>query len=135
MKLVVAFGVFDGLHPGHISFLLQAKRLGDELVVVITRDAVAAREKGKTPRLSARERQQIVAAVRWVDTAVIGDTQQRYGTVLRRLRPDIIALGYDQPCTRPAFRARLATLGLPHTRIVRCRKHADGHHHNVRYNN
>ncbi|MDO8598936.1 MAG: adenylyltransferase/cytidyltransferase family protein [bacterium] len=129
MIRVVVFGVFDLLHPGHFAFLRQAKRLGDELIVVVTRDDAAAREKGRRPRLTVRERMQLVSGVRWVDRAVIGDPPDRYFAVLRRLKPDIIALGYDQPCDVPAFRSTLITLGLLKTRVVRLRKYSDGRHH------
>lgn len=129
MTHVIAFGVFDLLHPGHLAFLKQARRLGDELVVVVARDDVAEREKGRRPRLTVRERMQLVVGVRWVDRAVIGDPPDRYFSMLRRLKPDIIALGYDQSCDVAAFRHTLTTLGLPKTRVVRLRKYADGRHH------
>ncbi len=129
MRRVLAFGVFDLIHPGHLAFLRQAKRLGDELVVVVTRDDAAEREKGRRPRLNARERMGLVAGVRWVDRVVIGDPPQRYFTVIRRLKPDIIALGYDQPCDIPAFRNVLRSLGLPKTRVVRLREYKGHRYH------
>ncbi len=122
MKRVLAFGVFDLLHPGHLAFLRQAKRLGDELVVVVTRDDAAELENGSRPRLTAPERVGLVAGVRWVDRAVLGDSPQRYFSVLRRLKPNTIALGYDQRCDIRAFQHTLASLGLPMTRVVRLRE-------------
>ena len=131
-RRVLAFGVFDGLHPGHLAFLRQAKRLGGTLVVVVTRDAVVLREKGKHTLLTERERVELVRAVRMVDSAVLGDPPERYFSVIRRLRPAVIALGYDQRCDLPAFRATLASLGLSGTRVVRCRAR-QGHrlHHRL----
>ncbi|MDP3770935.1 MAG: adenylyltransferase/cytidyltransferase family protein [bacterium] len=129
MKRVLAFGVFDLIHPGHLAFLRQARRLGDELIVVVTRDDAAEREKGRRPRLTVRERMGLVAGVRWVDRVVIGDPPHRYFSVLRLLKPDVIALGYDQPCDIPAFRRTLASLGLPAPRVVRLRAHAGGRYH------
>ena len=41
----MATGVFDLLHPGHIYFLTEARRLGDELVVVVARDSTARKFK------------------------------------------------------------------------------------------
>ena len=129
MTRVLAFGVFDLLHPGHLAFLKQARRLGDELVVVVTRDAVAEREKGRRPRLTARERVRLVADIRWVDRVVLGDPPHRYFTVLRRMKPDVIALGYDQPCDISAFHTVLRSLGLPRTRIVRLKEYQGHRYH------
>lgn len=140
---VLAFGVFDGLHPGHIVFLRQAKRLGDrkrpqvsfsgtELIVVVTRDDVAEREKGRRPLLFVRERMELVAGVRWVDRVVMGDPPQRYFSVICRLKPDVIVAGYDQPCDIPAFRSTLRSLGLPHTRIIRLKEYQGHRYHSSR---
>lgn len=132
MTRILAFGVFDLLHPGHLAFLKQARRLGNELVVVVTRDDVAKQEKGRRPRLSVRERMALVAGVRWVDRVVMGDPPQRYFSVIRRLKPDIIALGYDQPCDISSFRKTLRSLGLPHTRIVRLKEYKGHRYHSSR---
>lgn len=132
MTRILAFGVFDLLHPGHLAFLKQARRLGNELVVVVTRDDVAKQEKGRRPRLSVRERMELVAGVRWVDRVVMGDPPQRYFSVIRRLKPDIIAIGYDQPCDVPSFRKTLTALGLPHTRIVRLKEYKGHRYHSSR---
>ena len=137
MIRVLAFGVFDLLHPGHIAFLKQAKRLGDgrtpteasELVVVVTRDEVVEREKGRKPKLLAKERVTLITGVRWVDRAVIGDPPSKYFSVIRRFRPDVIAVGYDQPCNVPAFRVMLRSLGLPRTRVVRLKEHRGHRYH------
>lgn len=132
MKRVLVFGVFDLLHPGHLAFLKQAKWLGGELVVVVTRDDAAEREKGRRPRLTAKERIELVSGVRWVDRAVIGDPRGRYFSVIRRLKPDVIAVGYDQPCDVPAFRKTLRSLGLPRTRIARLKEHKGHRYHSSR---
>lgn len=133
MKRVVVFGVFDLLHPGHLAFLGQARRLGDELVVVVTRDDAAKREKGRRTQLTTRERVGLVAGVRWVGHAVMGDPPHRYFSVLRRLKPDIIALGYDQPCDIPAFWRTLASLGLPETRVVRLKEYKGHRYHSRKF--
>ncbi|MBI3261455.1 adenylyltransferase/cytidyltransferase family protein, partial [Candidatus Berkelbacteria bacterium] len=53
MKRVLAAGVFDVFHAGHLYFLNEARKLGDELTVIVTSDSVAYRE-GKKPQFSAR---------------------------------------------------------------------------------
>ncbi len=94
-KRVVAFGVFDLLHPGHLAFLAAARKRGDELVVVVTRDARARAEKGRAPVFDERERLVMVRSLRMVDRAVLGDPPGCW-RVLDRLRPDAIAVGHDQ---------------------------------------
>jgi len=48
-KRVLCCGTFDYLHPGHESFLKQAAKLADELVVVVARDENVKRLKGRSP--------------------------------------------------------------------------------------
>ncbi|KKS53604.1 MAG: FAD synthase [Parcubacteria group bacterium GW2011_GWC2_45_7] len=95
MKRVVAFGVFDLLHPGHLYFLEQTKKYGTHLTVVVTRDARVRQEKKHKPFFNERERLEIVSAMKWVDRAVLGDRAGEWN-VLMRLKPDVICLGYDQ---------------------------------------
>jgi FAD synthetase len=94
-KRVVAFGVFDLLHPGHIAFLSAARALGDELIVVVSRDSRVKKEKGVAPVFDEKERLSMIAALAVVSRAVLGDPPGRWG-MLERLRPDIVALGHDQ---------------------------------------
>lgn len=94
-RRVVAFGVFDLLHPGHIAFLTAARALGDELVVVVTRDKRVRAEKGKQPVFNERERLQMLTALRVVDRAVLGDPPGKWH-VLKTVRPTIVAVGHDQ---------------------------------------
>ena len=108
-KRVVAFGVFDLIHPGHAAFLKRARALGDELVVVVARDARVKREKGSTPLFRERERLALVSAMRWVDKAVLGDSAGRW-TVLARLKPAVLALGHDQTVARPEIVRQIARL-------------------------
>ncbi|MDO8463281.1 MAG: adenylyltransferase/cytidyltransferase family protein [bacterium] len=129
MTRVVAFGVFDGIHPGHVSFLTQARALGDELIVVVTRDVVARAEKGRVPALTEHERREVVQALRVVDGACIGDAPETYGSILRDLAPDIIAVGYDQQYDGEVALHRLADLGLSATQLVRCEAYEGGKHH------
>ncbi|TAK04650.1 FAD synthase [Patescibacteria group bacterium] len=108
-KRVVAFGVFDLIHPGHAAFLKRARALGDELVVVVARDARVTREKGNAPLFRERERLALVAAMRWVDKAVLGEAAGRW-TLLARLKPAVVALGYDQTVATPAIVRQIAKL-------------------------
>jgi FAD synthetase len=90
----MATGVFDLLHPGHVYFLREARKLGDELVVVVARDSTARRFKHE-PITSEESRLQIVDALKPVDRAVLGHEGNIYD-ILDEIRPDIIVLGFDQ---------------------------------------
>ena len=87
-------GVFDLLHPGHLQMLEEAKKLGDELVVVIARDQSATKEKHH-PITPEEHRRRMVEALKPVDRAVLGHLGDYY-KIVEELKPDIIALGYDQ---------------------------------------
>ena len=90
----MATGVFDLLHPGHVYFLREARKLGDELWVVVARDTTARKFKHEpiTPEAS---RLQMVEALKPVDRAVLGHEGNIYD-ILEEILPDVIAIGYDQ---------------------------------------
>ena len=98
-RLVLAFGSFDILHPGHIHYLSRARSLGDRLVVVVSRDDSITRIKGSKPIMGEKARVEIIGSLKMVDKAVLGNRlgkeSDRY-QILRRFRPNVIALGYDQ---------------------------------------
>ena len=94
-KIVLAGGVFDIIHPGHINTLNAAKRLGDVLVVVIATDKTSIKMKKRRPLHSAQLRQELVSSLSMVDLCIIGDEEDIFRTV-DLVKPQIIALGYDQ---------------------------------------
>lgn len=95
-RRVLCCGTFDYLHPGHLSFLRQAAQLGDELYVVIARDENVKRIKGKYPDHGEEERRSRVAALGIADEVRLGHLGADFLRVVAEIRPDIIALGYDQ---------------------------------------
>ena len=110
-KRVVATGVFDLLHPGHIHFLRAARELGDELVVIIANDATVRRMK-REPVVPATVRAEMVAELKPVDQAVVGREGNMLDIVVEEIKPHIIALGYDQELFEPkALEAKLAERG------------------------
>jgi len=94
-KIVLAGGVFDIIHPGHINTLNDAKKLGDVLVVVVATDKTAIKMKKREPLHSAELRQELVSSLTMVDLCIIGDEGDIFRTV-DLVKPQIIALGYDQ---------------------------------------
>jgi FAD synthetase len=113
---VMATGVFDLLHPGHVYFLTEARRLGDELVVVVARDQTARRLK-QEPYVPEALRREMVEALKPVDRAVLGSATDIYETVVRE-KPQIIALGHDQVWNEREVERECARRGVP-VKVVR----------------
>jgi len=95
LRVVLAGGVFDIIHPGHIYTLKAAKALGDVLVVVVATDTTAKKMKKREPLHSQEQRRELVNALSMVDMCVIGQQDDIFKTV-EKVHPEIIALGYDQ---------------------------------------
>ena len=95
LHVVLAGGVFDIIHPGHIHTLNAAKALGDILVVVVATDNTAVKMKKKKPLHSQEQRKELVNSLTMVDLCVIGQEDDMFKTV-NHVKPQTIALGYDQ---------------------------------------
>jgi FAD synthetase len=98
-KVVLASGVFDLLHLGHVKFLEEAKKAGGkdaELIIIIARDSTVEKNKGRKPIISENQRRALVESLKVVDEAVLGFENFDLGDVIERVKPDVIALGYDQ---------------------------------------
>jgi len=116
MVRVMASGVFDILHTGHLHYLREARKLGDELVVVVANDATVRRRKHE-PITPGPMRLELVGALKPVDRAYLG----REGDILdivEEIQPDVIALGCDQHFDEAELAERLRKRGLT-PRIVR----------------
>ena len=90
----MATGTFDLLHLGHIYYLKEAKKLGDKLVVVVATDSTVRKLKHE-PINSETIRLEIIKELKIVDEAYIGHEEDMY-TIVKEIKPDIIALGFDQ---------------------------------------
>ena len=95
LRVVLAGGVFDIIHPGHLHTLRAAKALGNVLVVVIATDQTAQKMKSRMPLHNMDLRQDLVSSLSMVDYAILGHEGDIFKTVAF-VKPDIIALGYDQ---------------------------------------
>ena len=97
-KIVVfTNGCFDLLHRGHLHLLLQAKALGDLLVVAVNSDASVKAIKGPTrPILAEIDRLELIAALEMVNYVLLFDEPDPY-KILSILRPDILVKGGDWP--------------------------------------
>jgi len=95
LRVVLAGGVFDIIHPGHIHTLKAAKALGDILVVAIATDKTAQKMKKRIPLHNQELRRELVDCLSMVDVAIVGHENDIFETV-KIVKPEIIALGYDQ---------------------------------------
>jgi FAD synthetase len=99
-RRVLIFGTFDGVHEGHRFLLREAKKLGERLIVVVARDVCVQRLKGKNPTYREGERRKRIQEEAGVDVATLGDAKLGRYRVLKTMKPDAIALGYDQDALR-----------------------------------
>ena len=119
MARVMAVGVFDLLHAGHLHYVEQAKSLGDELVVVVAHDDTVRRQKHE-PITSHELRCRMVSGLKPVDTAMVGNPPTSpIFDILDVVKPDIIALGYDQKHSVDAIREGLDGHGHSHIEVIR----------------
>jgi FAD synthetase len=113
-RRALAFGTFDGFHPGHKFYLDRAASYGD-LTVVVARDATVVKVKGRPPLKDERERLSDVRTAGF--DAILGSEGDKYA-VLREIRPDVICLGYDQQAFTDRLEEACSREGLS-ARIVR----------------
>lgn len=96
-RVVFTNGVFDLLHPGHVRYLQQARRLGDALIVGVNADSSVRRNKGPhRPITPDVERAEVLASLECVDGAVIFD-EDTPADIIRAVQPDILVKGADWP--------------------------------------
>lgn len=114
---VLASGVFDLLHLGHIHYLEEAKKLGDELIVVVATDKRVKAQKHE-PITPEEMRVEMVGALRCVDKAVLGSEGDMFD-IINDIKPDIIALGYDQAHNEEMIKGILAERGFKNIKVVR----------------
>jgi len=126
-KVVLASGVFDLLHLGHVRFLEEAKRAGGEtakLITIIATDNTVEKAKGRKPIMSEDQRCALVKSLRVVDEAVLGYENMDIGEVIGKIKPDVIALGYDQAEMEKEVKTYVSKNKLP-IEIVRIGKFAE----------
>lgn len=95
MRKVLVFGTFDGIHFGHINLFKQARKYGDYLVVVVARDKTVKKLKNHLPHKNENERLRDLMGCSLINEAIIGGKKNPY-KIIKKIKPDIICLGYDQ---------------------------------------
>ena len=119
MTRVMAVGIFDLLHAGHLHYVEQAKSLGEELVVVIAHDETVRKQKHE-PVTGQDLRRRMVEGLKPVNQAIIGNPPGvPIFEILKQIDPDLIALGYDQKHSIDAIRKGLDQHGFKHVEVTR----------------
>ena len=95
LRVVMLGGAFEIIHPGHIAAVTEARSMGNALVVVVATDENVGKNKGRPPVTSQAQRVKLVSSLRQVDLALPGNKGSIFD-ILLKIRPDVVALGYDQ---------------------------------------
>jgi FAD synthetase len=98
-KIVLASGVFDLLHLGHVKFLEAAKKAGgkySKLIVIVARDCTVEKIKGRKPIIPENQRCRLINSLKVVDEAILGYESLDIEEVIKKIKPELIVLGHDQ---------------------------------------
>lgn len=123
-KVVLASGTFDLLHLGHVKYLEEAKKAGGKnakLIVIVARDSTVGKRKGEKPIMPEDHRKALVESLNVVDKASLGHENFDISQVIEEMKPDIIAVGYDQNEIEAQVRKVIQEKGL-HIQIVKIGK-------------
>ena len=115
MKKIVATGTFDILHPGHVYYLEESKKLGDELWVIVAREKNVVHKP--RPIVSEDQRLAMVQSLSCVDHAVLGDMDDMYKPI-QEINPDIITIGFNQKWSEDKLKTEMHERGIQ-SEIVR----------------
>jgi FAD synthetase len=114
-KVVLASGAFDLLHLGHVKYLEEAKKAGGrnaKLIVIVARDSTVEKRKGTKPIIPESQRIALVDSLKVVDEAILGYEEFDIEKVIEKIRPDVIALGYDRGDVEQTVRTYVKQKGL-----------------------
>ena len=121
-KIGIIFGTFDIVHPGHLNLFAQARESDVYLITVIARDKTVFQVKGKYPKNEELDRLKNVKKHKVSDLVVLGSLRDKYA-VIKKYRPDIIFLGYDQSAFIENLKSKLHEMNLTKAKIVRLKPH------------
>lgn len=111
----ICFGTFDYLHPGHCNYFAQARKFGEELIIIVARDENVNKNKGSYPHQTEKTRlaaiRQFVKEKGYKDKVYLGSKVQAF-SVIKRFKPDYICLGYDQKVNLDKLNSEIARFRL-----------------------
>lgn len=122
-RTVLIFGVFDGIHEGHLEFIKSAKGEGDRLVAIVARDEVVNKLKSKPPHRSQAERIKELTKVPDIDLVYLGDPDEGTYNIIKEIKPDVIYLGYDQENLFDNISAAIQENVLPEIELIYGKPH------------
>lgn len=114
MKRVMVFGTFDIVHDGHRHLLREAADMGEEVIVVVSRDEHVLELKGRLPMNRLDDRLEAIACESEVTAVVAGDEELGSFLVVDTHAPDVILLGYDQDELRESVTSWIEDQGAHH---------------------
>jgi cytidyltransferase-like protein len=121
-KKVMVFGTFDIFHKGHENFLKQARRKGDFVIAVVARDKTVLDVKKQKSVNSEQKRLRILKNSGLADKVILGSLSDKYLTI-KRYKPDVICLGYDQKAFIADLAKKLKEVHLDKTEIIRLKSY------------
>lgn len=113
MNKVLVFGSFDNLHTGHRQFLIRTKELGTYLIVAVAPDEVIQSLKNHPPKNTASQRIQALKDSHLADEVILSDADTHSWNILKRIKPSIIATGFDQDDLRSSLEQHLESVYPP----------------------
>lgn len=102
-KKILTFGSFDGLHDGHRFFIGELEKLAEQVIIVVASDSIIKKIKNKSPRFTLKERMAFLKYEFSEAVVAAGDNELGKWDVLRKFKPDIVAVGYDQDALKSAL--------------------------------
>jgi cytidyltransferase-like protein len=122
MKKVMVFGVFDGVHEGHRHLFREAKKHGGYLIVAVAQDHVVEYLKGCLPDKNLARRIDDLRKESAIDEVAVGDAELSVYEVVKKHKPDVIALGYDQAALKEDLGRRHSEFDW-HPKIIVAKAH------------
>ena len=109
MRRVVATGTFDILHPGHLFYLEESRKLGDELWVVVAREWNVVHKP--RPIIPEEQRLKMIAGLRCVDHAMLGDMEDMFRPIAE-IDPEVVTLGFNQKFSEERLVSQMRERGI-----------------------
>ncbi|HJJ99536.1 MAG TPA: FAD synthase [Methanocorpusculum sp.] len=109
MRRVIATGTFDILHPGHLFYLEESRKLGDELWVVVARERNVVHKP--RPIVPEEQRLRMVTGLRCVDHAILGDMEDMFRPIAE-IDPEVVTLGFNQMFSEDQLVSQMRKRGI-----------------------
>ncbi len=136
LKIVLTGGVFDIVHLGHLKTLEEAKSQGDILIVVVASDDTVNANKGRPPLNSQASRMELLSHLEIVDVVQKGTSDsEKFLDIVIKVKPDVIALGYDQSLTESKLSKILSDNGLQDIDIVKLKEQIPNEKSSLKFRN